>query len=101
VGRDVRGWIAVGYTLVEDAVYVGLGLLLAFIVFGLLAVSFASLARSLSSGSLPSIRRVLVLTAELGARRQVPQAFVYELAVLAALIVSLTGSLLLVGKKRN
>jgi uncharacterized membrane protein (DUF373 family) len=143
--RDPRAWVGRGYTLIEDVVYIGLGLLLAVVVFGLLGVSFASLARSLWSRSLSSdivdlledillilmlvellytvqvsfrahalvaepflliglisvIRRVLVLTAELGGRQMVPQSFVYELGVLALLIVSLTGSLLLVGKKRS
>jgi uncharacterized membrane protein (DUF373 family) len=41
-----RAWIARGYSLVEDLVYVGLGLLLAALVLWLLGAGYAQLVRS-------------------------------------------------------
>jgi uncharacterized membrane protein (DUF373 family) len=52
-------------------------------------------------GLISVIRRVIVLTAELGSRQQPPQGFVKELGVLGLLIMVLAGSLVLVGKKRH
>jgi uncharacterized membrane protein (DUF373 family) len=49
---EARAWIARGYSFVEDAAYVGLGVLLAAMVLALLAGSFIGFARTLSSGSI-------------------------------------------------
>jgi uncharacterized membrane protein (DUF373 family) len=50
---QARNWIARAFTLVEDAVYIGLGLLLAGILVTLLIKSFARFSQSLVEGDLP------------------------------------------------
>jgi len=50
----VRGWIARAFTLVEDVVYVGLGLLLAGSAIALLVGSPISLAGSVATPSFAS-----------------------------------------------
>ncbi len=47
----VRKAIARGYTLVEDVVYIGLGLLLSLLVLGLLVEGFVDLGRAISTFS--------------------------------------------------
>jgi uncharacterized membrane protein (DUF373 family) len=129
---------------VEDAAYVGLGLLLAGTVAVLLVSAFVHFVQSLAGGSLTrgivglldevllvlltvellytvqvsfrehalmpdpflvvglisAIRRVLVLTAEMGVRKEaLPQGFVIELAVLAALILALAASLVMIRRR--
>jgi uncharacterized membrane protein (DUF373 family) len=49
----VREWIARGYSLVEDLVYVGLGLLLAVLVVALLVLSAVDLGTNLVARTLP------------------------------------------------
>ena len=51
--KEPRAWIARGYTLVEDVIYVGLGLLLSVLVVALLVVSSIELGESLIAWSLP------------------------------------------------
>jgi uncharacterized membrane protein (DUF373 family) len=142
-----RIWIARGFTVIEDVVYIGLGLLLAASAITLLVHGFVNFAQAVRDGSLPAnvialldnmllvllivellytvqvsirehsivpepfllvgviaaIRRVLVITAEFGHIPQLPdpmlQRFVYELAVLTALIVVLVTSLILLRKQ--
>jgi uncharacterized membrane protein (DUF373 family) len=146
---SARSGIARGFSIVEDVVYLGLGLLLAAIVALLLASSFVSFARSavgwtiaanitelldqillvlllvellytvqvsfrehalvpepfLLVGLISVIRRVLVLTAIMGEKTenhaQAMQPLVPELAVLAALILVLAISLLLLRLRRQ
>jgi uncharacterized membrane protein (DUF373 family) len=49
---EARTWIARGFTLVEDVVYIGLGLLLAGIVLTLLVTGFISFGQTLMDESL-------------------------------------------------
>jgi uncharacterized membrane protein (DUF373 family) len=51
----LRKGIARGYTMVEDVVYVGLGLLLSGIVLALLVGSFFTFGKSILGGSFPSV----------------------------------------------
>jgi uncharacterized membrane protein (DUF373 family) len=137
-----RTWIARGYALVEDAVYVGLGVLLAATVVALLVQGFSSFVGYAWQGSIgghvvtlldqillilllvellytvqvsfrshrvtaepfllvgliSAIRRVLVLTAEMGHQKNGTQAttlFLAELAVLSVLVVAMAVSLVL------
>ena len=50
--EGTRGWIARGFTLVEDAVYLGLGALLAISAVLLLGSGAASFARQLADGTI-------------------------------------------------
>ena len=142
-----RTGIARWYTVVEDAVYIGLGALLAALVVSLLVAAFISFGRSaitwsianqitqlldqvllilllvellytvqvsfrehalvpepfLLVGLISVIRRVLVLTAVMGesaATASPSHSLVLELAVLAALILALAVSLVLL-RRRN
>ena len=144
---DSRAWIARGFTLVEDVVYVGLGLLLAASALALLANGIYTFAHTIASGTLADniitlldrillillvvellytvqvsfrehtivpepfllvgviagIRRVLVLTAEIGHAAQ-PNAAEFhaamtELGVLTILILVLVLSLMLLRKR--
>jgi uncharacterized membrane protein (DUF373 family) len=143
--HPVREGIAHAYTLIEDIVYVGLGLLLAAIVLTLLVLGIVDFARGLASlsighgliglldrillillivellytvqvsfrehalapapfllvGLISAIRRVLLVTAQLGEQKPaegVSQSFLIELGVLTALIVGLAVALYLVKK---
>lgn len=49
-----RVWIARGFTIVEDVVYIGLGLLLAASAIALLINSFGAFAESVRDASLPN-----------------------------------------------
>ncbi len=141
-----RTWIARVFTIIEDIVYLGLGLLLAGCALTLLAIGLYDFVRMVLSGSLPqnfaplldrallillivellytlqvsfrehtllpepfllvgliaAIRRVLVITAEFGEMREKSEDvfyhFITELAILTALIVALSVSLLLLRK---
>ncbi len=145
--REARTGIARGYTLVEDVVYLGLGLLIAGVVLVLLVHGFVEFGRAALGGAVPTnliglldrillvlllvellytvqvsfrehalvpqpfllvglisaIRRVLVLTAELGERHEQPRPdtalLVTELGVLAALILALAVALVLLRKR--
>lgn len=146
-GPQARQGIARCYSIIEDIVYLGLGLLLAGIVLALLVAGFISFGRSALSwsvgtniiglldhvllillivellytvqvsfrehglvpepfllvGLISVIRRVLVLTAEFGAKQakqeEISPSLVLELAVLAGLILALAISLVLLRKK--
>jgi uncharacterized membrane protein (DUF373 family) len=142
--RRTRAWIARGYTIVEDVVYIGLGLLLAGTLMALLVRSFISFVTSTWSwtgttsaidlldqvllillivellytvqvsfrshavaaepfllvGLISAIRRVLVLTAEMGQHKaSVPPLYVVELAVLAVMVVAMAISFMLLRRK--
>ena len=51
---EARTWIARAFTLVEDVVYIGLGLLLAGSALTLLVTGLVTFARSVAAGSLPA-----------------------------------------------
>ncbi len=75
-----RAWIARGFTLIEDIVYVGLGLLLAasaLLVSGFVQVSIREHSivpePFLLVGVIAAIRRVLVITAEFGHLPELPE----------------------------
>ena len=53
LGKDKRAWVARQFTRVEDAVYVGLGLLLAACAAALLVAGAADYISSLAAGTLP------------------------------------------------
>jgi phosphate starvation-inducible membrane PsiE len=55
-----RTWIARGYSLVEDVVYVGLGLVLAALVLRLLGAGFVHLARGLGHAELSDTAMALL-----------------------------------------
>jgi uncharacterized membrane protein (DUF373 family) len=141
-----RVWIARIFTLVEDIVYVGLGLLLAVSALALLVDGTYSFAHTIASGTLAdhiinlldrillillvvellytvqvsfrehtiapepfllvgviaAIRRVLVLTAQIGHTPEPNaagfEAFMTELGILTVLILVLTLSLMLLRK---
>ena len=82
-----RALVARAFTVIEDIVYVGLGLLLAGSALVLLV----------------RIRRVLVLTAQFADVHDQPDAvfqhFIIELAVLTVLIVALVVSLILLKQR--
>jgi uncharacterized membrane protein (DUF373 family) len=61
--RDLRSWISVAFTRVEDVVYVGLGLLLTLSAVSLLGASAVSVVRDLADGTLPG--RVVALLDQL------------------------------------
>ncbi|HWP98975.1 MAG TPA: phosphate-starvation-inducible PsiE family protein [Vicinamibacterales bacterium] len=142
-----RGWIARAFTLVEDVVYVGLGVILGASAVALLVGGAAAFVSNIAAGRLAVniiplldrillillvvellytvqvsfrehtlvpepflligliavIRRVLVLTAEYGQLRERSEVlfrqFVVELAVLAALILVIALSLLLLRRR--
>jgi len=143
--HPLREGIAHAYTLIEDIVYVGLGLLLGAIVLTLLVLGIVDFARGLATwsighgliglldrillillivellytvqvsfrehalapapfllvGLISAIRRVLLLTAQLGEQKPtegVTTSFLIELGVLTALIVGLAVALYLVKK---
>src|SRR5262249_8449407 len=54
-GKATRDWVARVFTLVEDLVYLGLGLLLAGSAFALLWYCFHTLVHSISTEVSPSI----------------------------------------------
>ncbi|HEY8133576.1 MAG TPA: phosphate-starvation-inducible PsiE family protein [Thermoanaerobaculia bacterium] len=143
-----RLWIARAFTIIEDLVYIGLGLLLAASAVALLINSFLTFVSNIRDNTLPvnvvtlldrmllvllivellytvqvsirehsiapepfllvgviaGIRRVLVVTAEFGHVPQLPaavlQGFLYELAVLTLLILTLVVSLILLRRNR-
>jgi len=96
-----RAWIARGFTIIEDLVYIGLGLLLAASVQ--VSIREHSIVPEPFLGVIAAIRRVLVITAEFGHIPQLPepmlQRFIAELAVLTFLILILVISLLLLRKQ--
>jgi uncharacterized membrane protein (DUF373 family) len=53
-GGDTRGWVARGFTLIEDVVYVGLGALLAASALVLLATSAMTFGREMMGGTFPA-----------------------------------------------
>src|SRR5215831_6079308 len=53
-GEPGRAWIARGFTVVEDVVYVGLGLLLAGSALALLVATVITFATALTAGALPA-----------------------------------------------
>ena len=147
--QPTRTWIARGFSLIEDVVYIGLGLILAgtalvLLIGGLITFGQALMAGALAAnvinlldrillillivellytvqvsfrehavmpepfllvGLIAAIRRVLVLTVEFG---QSPgksdamfQHFVIELGVLTFLIVALSISLWVLGRRET
>ena len=147
--QPTRTWIARGFSLIEDVVYIGLGLILAgtalvLLIGGLITFGQALMAGALAAnvinlldrillillivellytvqvsfrehavmpepfllvGLIAAIRRVLVLTVEFG---QSPgksaalfQHFVIELGVLTLLIVALSISLWVLGRRET
>jgi uncharacterized membrane protein (DUF373 family) len=140
----VRTLIARAFSLVEDSVYIGLGLILAFSAMALLVVTAIDFAGGFFSAGLPdqiiplldrilltllvvellytvqvsfrehavtpepflligliaAIRRVLILTAEIGHGGQAGSTqLILELAVLSTLIVAITLSLFVLRRK--
>ena len=51
---ETRGWIARAFTLTEDVVYIGLGLLLAGSALTLLVTGFVTFVQSVAAGTLPA-----------------------------------------------
>jgi uncharacterized membrane protein (DUF373 family) len=146
---ETRDWIARAFTVVEDVVYLGLGVLLAGLVIGMLVHGFIDLGHSVVRlsvgeqvialldkallvllivevlytvqvsfrehaiapepfilvGLISVIRRVLVLTAEIGElddrATEGLRWMIIELAVLGLLIVALAGALALLRSRRN
>jgi hypothetical protein len=98
-----RAWIARGFTIIEDLVYIGLGLLLAASVQVSIREHSIVPEPFLLVGVIAAIRRVLVITAEFGHIPQLLepmlQRFIAELAVLTLLILILVISLLLLRKQ--
>ena len=147
--RELGPWVGRSYAVVEDVVYIGLGLLLAGIVVALLLKAFVAFARSVVDGSLPNniigllaqlllilllvelldtvrvsfrahtlspepflliglisaIRRMLVLHAQMSESHDknaiVPTSSILELAVLAALILALAASIVLLKRTES
>jgi hypothetical protein len=88
-----HAWIARGFTIIEDLVYIGLGLLLAASAVALLVNGFMTFGQAIQTG----------ITAEFGHIPQLPepmlQRFIAELAVLTLPILILVISLLLLRKQ--
>ena len=111
----MQRWIAASFSLIEDIIYVGLGLLLAGVAMALLIIIFVEVLYTvqvsfrqhvlqpgpfLVVGLIAATRRILVLTAELPKMAKENEALLHnaiiELAMLTVLILALVMSLRLI-----